>query len=326
MVPWLGSSQESRLTWDADKTMTIDLVTELKFWQSNLKRSNGLSFKNTPQITQIVYSDASAHSYGGFTIQKQGQIVARGDFKNEEVETSSTFRELLAVKYVLQSFSNILSSHCVQWLTDNTNVPKIITAGSRRHHLQELALNIYNICIIYSINLYPAWIPREQNKIADTISKEKDSDNWGIDTETFQHIQSVYGCFSVDRFADNNNKKVENFNSKYFCPGSKTVNAFSTSWKNDFNWLCPPINLIGKTIKYLKMCNGKGVLFVPIWKSAYYWPLLTSNGQTFNSFIKHFLILDPYFINHARLSDSVFDGFATFYSLALLVDFSRENP
>ena len=58
-------------------------------------------------------------------------------------------------------------------------------------------------------------------------------------------------------------------------------------------------------------------MFIPLWKSAFFWPLLTTDGINFNSFVKHHLILDPYFINFANLSDSVFDGFAKFYSLAL---------
>ena len=29
-----------------------------------------------------------------------------------------------------------------------------------------------------------------------------------------------------------------------------SVNAFTCNWEGDFNWLCPPINLIGGTIKH----------------------------------------------------------------------------
>ena len=64
------------------------------------------------------------------------------------------------------------------------------------------------------------------------------------------------------------------------------------------------------------------MLLVPIWKSAYFWPMFTQDGNNFRPFIKNFLLLDPFFINHARLSNSVFDGFAKFYSIALLLDFS----
>lgn len=113
-----------------------------------------------------------------------------------------------------------------------------------------------------NIILYPIWVPREENNIADAISKE-DTDNWSIDGETFRYIQSVYGPFTMDRFADNINRKVGNFNSKYHCPGSNQVNAFSITWKDDFNWLCQPIRLNGRSNKFLKMCRGKAVLSFP---------------------------------------------------------------
>ena len=312
---------ESRYSWDALRLRSHDITVELLFWKSNLQKCNGLQIKHNPMITKIIYSDASGTGYGGFLIQKLDIEVAQGNFTTDEISTSSTNRELLAVKFILQSFSHILSNETVQWFTDNINVTRIIQSGSTKQHLQKIAIEIYNICIINNIILYPAWVPREYNTIADSISKQHDSDNWSIDPETFSYIKSVYGHFTADRFSDDLNKKVEKFNSKVFCPNTAAVNAFSCNWENDFNWLCPPIYLIGKTIRHLKNCKGKGVLFVPMWKSSYFWPMLTCDGVSFNSFIKHFLLLDPYFINNT-FCQSVFDGFANFYSLALLVDFT----
>ena len=84
---------ESRYSWDTPKILSFELIDELKFWLSNLEDSNGLKTRCTPQVTKIVYSDASNNSYGGFLIQELGQVMARGDFHNHEVETSSISRE-----------------------------------------------------------------------------------------------------------------------------------------------------------------------------------------------------------------------------------------
>ena len=92
------------------------------------------------------------------------------------------------------------------------------------------------------------------------------------------HPNTVF--FTVDRFADDLNTKCKKFNSKHFCPNSSEINAFSCNWKNDFNWLCPPIYLVGKTIRHLQMCKGRGVLFVPLWESAYFWPMLTTDKNS----------------------------------------------
>ena len=313
---------ESRFSWDGLRIIPFEVKTELLFWQNNLKQANGVQINFSPHVNKIVYSDASGKGYGGYIVQKFGETIARGDFEDIEIPTSSTFRELLAVKYILQAFNRNLNGQCVQWYSDNENVSRIISGGSSKNHLQAIAIDIYNVCVINNIILLPAWVPREFNKIADRISKEVDTDNWGIDDETFAYIQANFGKFEVDRFADNKNNKVDHFNSKYHCPGSSAVNCFTCNWKPTFNWLCPPIYLIGKTLRYLELCKGKGVLLVPIWKSAYYWPMLTKDGNNFNPFIKNFLLLDPFFLNYAKLSNSVFDGFAKFYSIALLLDFS----
>ena len=111
------------------------------------------------------------------------------------------------------------------------------------------------------------------------------------------------------------------FNSKYLCPDSSGINAFAQNWKGEFNWLCPPVKLIGKALKHASFCKAKAVLFVPEWKSSYFWTLLTKNGVQFKYFVKHYLYLDPYYINNCG-TESVFDGFAIFKAYALLIDFS----
>ena len=125
------------------------------------------------------------------------------------------------------------------------------------------------MCIVNNISLNATWIPREQNTKADSLSKSLDTDDWSIDDNSFNHIERTFGVFTMDRFADDQNTKVHRFNSKYHCPYTLNVDAFTTHWGKDFNWLCPPINLIGKTLTHIKNCKAKGVLFVPNWPSKY---------------------------------------------------------
>ena len=62
-----------------------------------------------------------------------------------------------------------------------------------------------------------------------------DTECWGIDKSTFEYIEGWFGPFDVDRFADDMNKKLPNFNSKYYCIGTKHVNTFTTDWKGKNN-------------------------------------------------------------------------------------------
>ena len=39
--------------------------------------------------------------------------------------------------------------------------------------------------------------------------------------------------------------KLPIFNSKFLCPKTSLVDAFSVSWEGHNNWLVPPVELVG---------------------------------------------------------------------------------
>ena len=96
----------------------------------------------------------------------------------------------------------------------------MLTVGSFKTSLQNIAIGVFNSCSAYNIELIPQWIPREQNELVDHHSRIKDTDNWTMDDGCFQFISSLYGPFTIDTFASNFNHKVETLNSKYHCPGT----------------------------------------------------------------------------------------------------------
>ena len=213
--------------------------------------------------------------------------------------------------FVEEAITTLLSNDCI------TELKKLV--GSSKAHLQNIAIDIFQICLNYNIKLIPQWIPREKNELADDLSKVNDSDNWGIDFNCFKMLSRKYGPFTIDRFADERNKKLHKFNSKFFCPGSSAVDAFTENWVNENNWICPPINLIGSVIKHMKLCKCKGTLLIPIWTSAYFWPLIYPDGRTIANFVKDFTVINPYFISYS--CNSMFSGFMKFKCIALFISF-----
>ena len=81
-------------------------------------------------------------------------------------------------------------------------------SGSNKHELQVLALKILDTCRINDIKLDVVWIPRDQNKTADYLSKCIDKDDWEITTTLFDKLNTLYGPFTIDRFASNMNTKT----------------------------------------------------------------------------------------------------------------------
>ena len=226
---------ETRKSWYEKRLIDNLLFEELSFWLRNLENTNGFEIRQNQATSKIIYSDASNSGYGGYIVEKSGKWIAKGNFARAEIADSSTYRELLAVKLFLQSVSSHLKNENVLWFSDNSNVSRIIQVGSRKLHLHRLSIEIFDICIKNNIKFQPSWISREGNVFSDFLSKHIDSDSWGFDLETFYYIQSKFGIFTVDRFTDDLNKKINNFNSKFYCPNSSGVNAFTYDWSGNFN-------------------------------------------------------------------------------------------
>ena len=93
-----------------------------------------------------------------------------------------------------------MKSQSVQVNTDNSSACRILLIGSSKPHLQ-------NFCTRFNIKLIPQWIPGEHNSFADFYNRMNDTNNWSIDNESFNIISNMYGPFSIDRFANNLNKK-----------------------------------------------------------------------------------------------------------------------
>ena len=306
--------------WDSYSTISEECLGELIFWDKNIIANNGYAIKPHHPTAQIIFTDASDHSYGGYFLHRLEKVICQSRFTPGEKATSSTNRELLAIKCCLQSFAKHIRHEAVEVRTDNKNAVKIIQAGSKKKHLHEIAIRIFEICTRNDILLHPTWIPRERNQYADYLSKLADTDDWSMDDETYAYLCQEFGHPLFDRFADNLNHKTLRFNSRFHCPESSGVNAFSQDWSRvALNWLCPPIKLIAATLRHARLCHARGILVIPQWPSSYFWPLL-HNGKSFETFIKDYRIVDPYYYSSA--TQSTFKGFLSFLTMAFLVDFS----
>ena len=136
---------------------------------------------------------------------------------------------------------------------------------------------------VSKLNSRVEWISREQNDIASFYSKIIDPDDWVITDSFFEHLDELWGPFTINWFASYNNTKVELFNSKFIVPDTEGVDAFTQDWRFDNNLLVPPISCLIKTINYLKTFNILGVLIAPYWAAAHFWSCLRENGLWISS-------------------------------------------
>ena len=110
--------------------LTAEMQPEIKFWRSETTRFNGQNIWPTPSALRVVYTDASNGGYAGYTVE-HGCHIAHGQWLPEKASYNSTWRELRAVRSVLETLVTKLRNQRVRWLTDNQNVCRIILTGSK---------------------------------------------------------------------------------------------------------------------------------------------------------------------------------------------------
>ena len=281
----LYATLNNRVAWCQKLLLTPEALEELKFWFNEVTKFNGQHIWPKPPAVRVIYSDASSTGFGVYIVE-HGNLIANGQWSAEETKSSSTWRELRAVKLVLESFQSKLSNERIRWLTDNQNVVRIVQYGSKNSTLQAEALAIFAICVNNRIHIEPEWIPREQNQLADYYSRINDYDNWMLNPAVFGWLDSSWGPHTIDRFANSGNAQVARFNSRFWTPGSEAVDAFTCDWGEDNNWWCPPVHLVPRVIRHAQNTNAKGTLVVPQWLSSLFWPLLFPDGTSQQRLLK----------------------------------------
>ena len=210
----------NRKNWDDAFVMSSALLEEIKFWHQHIRALNGYSIRPNLQSYVSLFTDASKLGFGGHSPLFKN-IMAADMFNEQDKGTSSTERELTAIYHVLQSYKKNLKCKKVKVFSDNQSACKILVVGSRKHHLQRLAVNIFKLSAENNLLLESQWIPREGNKRADQISKFLDKDDWQLNRSSFRLIDARWGPHTCDRFASHYNAQLSRFNSRFASPGAE---------------------------------------------------------------------------------------------------------
>ena len=312
-------------SWDCQVILTSSIKKELLFWLENLDNLNrkDLFVLKPPCFLNVIHSDASDSGCGSILNFEEAKALRL--FSDNERSKHSTFRELAAVAHAVESFLPAISHSKVKILVDNQSAARIIDVGSMKEDLQEIAMKIFFLCLENGISLEVEWIPRRLNEAADSASREAemvDTDDWQLSDDFFTILNNRWGPFTIDCFSNYYNKKVDRFYSLFNSPGCAGVDAFSFNWANEFCLLVPPVCIVGRVLRHLELCKGKGVLIVPFWPSAHFWPMLMRDFQCHIS--DHMIVKGYRVLKHGMNSDSLL-GSSDFRGdiLALRLDCSQ---
>ena len=273
--------------------------------------------QHIPELPADIFaSDASNIAVCAYSVSASMPFFFIGKFSEQQSKISSGHRELLAIQMALEARFNTVgpweSRTNIFWLTDSQNLVTFLTKGSTKKPIQESVILIFLLARKLNINILPIHLSRNDPRIemADSGSRIRDSDDWSIDPESFEIINKQFGPFTIDLFADSSNSKCALFFSDFNCPGTAGINAFAHSWDTHNLWVCPPVSKILETWRKLSKTDCEGIIIVPAWKSANFWPFLFPKTKT-HQMIKVLKYIHPKIIQNQRAM-SPLSGTTTF--------------
>ena len=141
--------------------------------------------------------------------------------------------------------------------------------GTRSAPLRDKALEIWKMILNKRGWVTARWIPREENQMADLLSKEN-MKTWefGLDQTQVDKIKGQWGSPAMDLFASNRFHIVEKYCSLERDPKAYQIDAFNLSKWPQWSYAFPPIPLVNVTLDRIKKDQIKIIMVVPMWTKA----------------------------------------------------------
>ena len=134
------------VAWDAKFTPSTACITELRYWKENFADFNGYPIRVVRPDYDVLFTDASDIGYGAHFMNRSISTFCHGPLPPSAHGSSSTYRELIAVRNSLLEFGSSIHHKRINIRTDNWAVAHILSVGSSKPHLHDLALQIHRIC------------------------------------------------------------------------------------------------------------------------------------------------------------------------------------
>jgi hypothetical protein len=278
-------------SWDKKATIPQAVVDDANWWLKSLQALNGRDI-HPPAKDYDAGTDASDFGWGAWIRTPNKLHRWGGLFTKEEAKEHINFKEMLAVKYFLQSCPVDLQGKTVDMGIDNTTTIWYLRRwGGRNMKLAKLTTEIYDLTTWNKIkHVVTHHCPGELNLVADEESRkkrlhgnssDKDENNFqddfsglNLNSQLFGLVDSLWGPHTVDLFATLQDRQVQRFCSWGPQPGALTTDALRMSWRGENGWVNPPFSLIFRVLHKVRLEGSTISLLAPFWPSSPWFPLL----------------------------------------------------
>ena len=326
---WMAEMLSICPSYNAFYVIPEAVRAEINFWRTEVRRLSGFPISPSLSVSETritVVTDASGDGAFGYQLESPYKVLLRSAFSPEEKQSSSTMRELLALKFIYSSDVSIpWKGLNILHLTDNQAVASIIERGSRKKHLQELVLEIFLGCRRKGINLSVEWRPREDPLIvlADLGSKSFDPSSFSLDFSSFAQLLSYFAVqFDVDCCAEFWNRKAQTYFSKLPDPYAAGVNFFAQVLNQDLiYYIFPPAGVIVPAVCHLSHYKARGVIIVPVWPASSFWLSIVPDGRHLANWAVKWMRFRPGIISDINIRSQTFKNPLNFDLIAIQFDF-----
>ena len=153
----------------------------------------------TEAEVKIWCGDASQDAVCAYSVMGKLDFFFKKRLTAEETQKSSGHRELLTVKYTLESLGRKLdhkpTHSTVYWLSDSENLVGFLSKGSRRPEIQSLVLEILANARKLQLTIIPIHLRREDPRIqiADAGSKSSIPMTGPLMEQVLKHCKALQG-------------------------------------------------------------------------------------------------------------------------------------
>ncbi|KAG1136658.1 hypothetical protein G6F37_011883 [Rhizopus arrhizus] len=252
----LAIAEISRLSMNVHFTSCVDTTSmvKLSWWTSWIEQKNGLAIRKdqteTPATT--IFVDASDSGWGIHS----PQVQTCGFWTQLEQQTSINVRELQTIVFAIQLHAERFQGSTIRIYSDSLTALKYVkkSGGTASEYLQELAVQVQDLCNKFSLNIQYHHIPGIQNTNADKLSRQKiPLYEWTLPTRWFRYLQKKWGKsrMKIDAFAARHNHRLPTYWSLRPDPQAGAQDAFQQEWPSKGLYLNPPWKEIPQVIRKL---------------------------------------------------------------------------
>ena len=133
-------------------------------------------------------------------------------------------------------------------------------------------------------------------------------------------LRQKFGPFCLDLFTSPFSYLFKLFCSRFLCKDTAAVDAFTIDWSSLTNgFFHPPVGLVTRVLKHAQYVKAKGVLIVPVWESADFWPVIVCLVK--NEQLIELSRFQPHLVAAQWIDSDTFRGKSSFDFVALRFSF-----